>query len=483
MPRNRKPSGVQAAIADFGATLQGYGQGARALGEDALRYLQTRSVEQMREDARQAAIRGLIGFGVAGANLSREALTRGPDHAVARAVVDAVNPIPAIRDAAVALNRAKRSGGRSDWKQATVAALGAAAAATPAGKPGAVARTGAEASAAGRGLSRSPKRVAFGTHEDTPGVMTGHLPALVASDDATRAAYARDPRSGWVVEGRDALYDAAGMTQRPTQYGTGVYTPPGGATEVNPSRIARPEVAVEGGQLVPQDRAVMDTVEALRGYLDAQGAGAWHMTIPDAPADRLSSLFVPHDGQMTAEQIMRLREIGARHGIGDVVDTGQGATMTNFYPGPPPAEQIGEALGTGLARQLREALGSDARRVSVESGYLGYEDAWPEGINSGAATRQLFEYADPEVLGRLETPEVRMRALEKAQRDEALAMATGQPVREDVLRARRAFATDGVAGLRRLLDLGLAPSVALAILGAGAFSGVGSQSSTDQPGV
>ena len=37
---------------------------------------------------------------------------------------------------------------------------------------------------------------------------------------------------------------------------------------------------------------------------------------------------------MTKAELDKLQEIGQKYGLPDVVDTGQGATLTSFYPEP-----------------------------------------------------------------------------------------------------------------------------------------------------
>ena len=386
----------------------------------------------------------------------------------------------------LAMNRANEAGldGRSDWTAAEVQA-----APWVAGKGRKLAQTRGLTEEEGIALASKTypdhvdKYTAFGTHEATPGIMTGHLPELVGSDFATRADYAA--RAGWASpSGRDMVYDALGMNQRPVQSATGVYTPPGGELEVNPATVARPLVGVTNGGVDPASRGMLDAAEAFRAYFDAQGAGAWHKPILNLPPGKMGSVFVPHDGPLTIEQITALQAAtGGDRGLGDVVDTGQGATISNFYPGPPGGAVTGKNLRGEMGRDIASILPGRQARAHVDSGYLGYEDDWSQGVNSGAVTDRMFGYVDnpnaPAAMGHLDTPELRAKIMAHADLDDEIARSTGQPVREDVQRARRAFGRGGWGALRLLRQQGLAPSVILPLLGAGALL---QQQEEEEPG-
>lgn len=377
----------------------------------------------------------------------------------------------------LAMNRANEAGldGRRDWTAAETQA-----APWVAGKGRKLAERRGLTEEEGIALASKTypdyvdKFTAFGTYEATPGIMTGHLPELVGSDFATRADYAN--RAGWAGHnsGRDAIYDALGMYQRPTQDATGVYTPPGGELEINPARVARPLVGVTGGRVDPASRGMMDAAEGFRAYFDAQGAGAWHKPILNLPPGKMGSVFVPNDGPLSVEQIAALKEAtGGDRGLGDVVDTGQGATISNFYPGPPNGAFTGKNLRGQMGRDIAEILPGRQSRAYVDSGYLGYEDDWTQGVNSGAVTDRMFGYVDnpnaPGAMAALDTPELRAKVAAHADLDDEIARSTGQPVREDLQRARRAFGRGGFGALRLLRQQGLAPSVILPLLGAGAL--------------
>ncbi len=306
--------------------------------------------------------------------------------------------------------------------------------------------------------------------------MTGHLPSVSGGDDATRAAFAADPRSGWRNDqGRDVIYEALGVPTKPTRPATGVYTPPGGVREVNPSQVARPQIELAGPegarQVAPHSRAQLDAAEGARAYIDAQGAGAWHAPIRNS-ADRSGSVSVPgSEKPLMPDQIAELERIGTRHGIGDVIDTGGGATMTRFDT-PPSADRVGRALQSGRLRQdIGDVLGDrtiEPRKVEIDPGYVGYEDAW--AVGHGAATRQLQEIVQrpdfPDLLSRLDaSPEIRAGVAARSARDAEASALTGDPIRVDIQRAREVTSRAGFTGLFQALRRGEAlPVVALPAL-------------------
>jgi len=332
-----------------------------------------------------------------------------------------------------------------------------------------------------KGPPTPPKtRPAMATHEATPGIMTGHLPGITTGSPAVRAAYSTDPRSTWVgPDGHDIIYGSMGVPTRRTVGATGMYTPPGGAMETNPAQVARPLVDLlqDGSAVAPASRTSLNAGESARAYLDAQGAGAWHIPLEAAPSGDRGSVFVPADRPMSVFEMLGLKGVGERHGVGDVVDTGRGATMTNFYPGPPTGAKMREALEAGeMRRAVGDVLpGAEPRRVKVDSGYIGYEDAWAAGEGSGAVTRELESHLTPEVVRRLDAdPAVRAAALARLERDAEVAARTGQPLRQDVQNARRIVAESGFSGLLAALQRGeLLPAVALPLLGLAAQQGQG----------
>jgi hypothetical protein len=329
---------------------------------------------------------------------------------------------------------------------------------------------------------------AFATYEQTPYVAGGHLQGLATGPEADRLAYSADPRGSWVDgEGRDAIYDALGMYQRPTQDATGVYQPPGSALELNPASVARPLVDVHGGAVDPTSRSGLDLAEGLRAYFDVQGAGAWHKPVLKAEPETLGSVFTPHDGPIDADTLMSLKAMGERYGLPDIIDTGQGATMTAFYPSePPPGAATHQNLAEGLGDALRGALGGTPQRAYVDSGYQPmFEAGAAEG--SGEMTDALralvMQYPDS-VRAKLDASTgIRRAAHGKAERDVDWAARTGQPIREDVQRARQIVGDEGLTGLFAARDRGeKLPSIIIPTLTAGGLGATALGSQQQAPG-
>jgi hypothetical protein len=332
-----------------------------------------------------------------------------------------------------------------------------------------------------------PRHTAFATFEQQPGSTTGHLPASTAADQAAREAYAADPGSSWgsAPGGRDAIYYGLGvegtgnyMGVRPSQPMQGYYTTPEGVIETNPGEVARPIVTfntptAEGEafkKITPADQAILNAGEAVRGYIDAQNASAWHKNWTGGPLNQSNSLFFPRAGKVTPAELAAIQAKASQYGLGDVVDTGSGITSTSFYPG------LNEVQNKALTSAVRKGEFKDfgeTVRARTDSGYIDYTEKWPEGVGSGAATRHMLEYLN-------KTPELRdafnrngyigERAAAKLARDDAWAAKWGAP-REDIQNARKIIASGPgwVDRLEAALKAGaILPAVAAAIYAAAA---------------
>lgn len=341
------------------------------------------------------------------------------------------------------------------------------------------------------------KHTAFATHEAQPYAAGGHLPGLADAPEAERLAFAADPRSSWAVApgGRDGIYAGmrAGdtgyaMRVRPTQSMQGVYEGPAGM-EWNMGEVARPLVAFDtapkaakGEAKMPNvkslpeaDRALLDAGEAVRGYVGYQGATPWHKTWVGGQGTASPDVAVSAPGgPLSREGLMMARAIGQKYGLPDVIDTGQGVTMTNFGLIGPRRGLSPKAVNS-LNEDLYSALGRpvEAARAKTDFGYPGYEGTWEAGQGSGAATRQMLDYTDAAPAATQAAldqnpyiPEVARNMLE---RDAEMAARYGG-AREDVQNARRIIAEAG-PGWREALRAALArgdvalPAVLLGALG------------------
>lgn len=374
----------------------------------------------------------------------------------------------------LAVDRANKSklAGRTDWQAHEIQA-----APWVAGKGRALAVKGRKAEAEGIGEASKTypdfanKYTAFGTYEQTPGAMTGHLPDLVAGAPETRAAYAADPRSSWAQEGRDVIYDALGLYQRPTLSATGLYTPPGGVMEVNPANVARPLVGIKDFAVDPASRKAMTLGEGLRAYIDAQGAGAWNKPILNAPAGKMGSVFTPLERQLNPDEMLKMKALGEKYNLGDVIDTGQGVTLTSFAKNAPSGKEVGKALKRNLTSDIEGLLGNvEPRRALLDTGYIPMFEVKGAKPGSGKVTRNLqklvkeFGVVPAQKLSKSEA--VRAKALANMQRDAELAAKTGQPIRKDIQRARELLGQGGLEALFNALKRG----EALPVLAGSAFA-------------
>ncbi len=358
-------------------------------------------------------------------------------------------------------------------------------------------------------LEFMPKYTANATFEAVPGIGTGHLEGLAGAPGDVRAAYSADPRSSWsnltdqertfrdqlpeplrgAADGRDILYDAAGMYVRPTREATGFFrAAPDAPLETNPAFVARPLVSLEAGpsgaRVRASDQRALDAVEGLRAYLDAQNAGAWHKVLPEGRVAESSSLRLPMDRQLAEDEVRRLAGVVEPRGF-DVVDTGQGVTLLNSSKQRTgktlgkelkgPRNRPEEGLGAAIKQALPDATG--AERVRVDSGFLMQDgDAGSllraENAGSGRATaelrRLLTDPALPALLDNLDRdPRIRQAALDRFARDIEFAERLGTVPRADIQRARQIVATSGLRGLFEALEQGVAlPILAVGALGA-----------------
>lgn len=294
------------------------------------------------------------------------------------------------------------------------------------------------------------KHQAYATTEQQPFVKAGHLPRLADATLEERAMFANDPGSDWAFApgGRDALY--AGMKlQGPTGYGVrtrpttemqGVYDPPGDSPiEFNPGRVARPLVAFNRSKTdaksIPQsDRAIMDVVEATRGAIDVQGAGAWHKVWKGGNVGEQRSVEIKRDNMPSnPAEIQMMRDLAKKHGFPDVVDTGEGFTLTSFMDQP---LEFDKKQLDKLTAEIDQVLpGAETSRAKVESGYLAYEDAW----TGGGVTERLLERIDASPIGVRQSidnnPGVSEGALRRFERDERMQSKFGA-TRQDVQNMR-----------------------------------------------
>lgn len=314
------------------------------------------------------------------------------------------------------------------------------------------------------------KYTAYGTHEATPGMGTRHLPDVPTSPLAEREAFAA-PRTWQDPAGRDVIYNALGMYQRPTLPATGVFQSAAGPLEINPAQVARPMVSTVGKSgertIDPASRAMMTGAEAFRAYMDAQNMGAFSMPIMGQKAGQSLSLALPTRGPLTLAQLGELQRVGGEIGLPNVIDYGERAALTSFGDQPTVA-QLGKNVKTRGQELGRISAGGPeigpvlpAEPTKLVTGAVDYEKAFAAPEGSGMATRilqQAIRTKDaPAMIAKLDADDaLRARVAEGMRLDAEHAAKTGQPVRADIQRARDIFAREGLSGLFRALARGVA---------------------------
>lgn len=332
------------------------------------------------------------------------------------------------------------------------------------------------------------KYTAHGTYEQTPYSQGGHLPGVQQAPYAERERFAQERR--WTDRNnRDVIYDALGMYQQPTSKAHGVYTPPGGVQETNPARVANPMVGFAGPvgerQIDPHSRAMIEAAEAARGYVDVQGAAAYSMPVSGKVATS-GSVLLPRAGNrpLTMKQMEEQQRRGGALGVPDVIDYGTSSVLTNF------SSPLAKKENLALAKRVRAGeAGPGAETVRLDSGYLPLFEKVGERQGTGEVTRALQAYLThpdaPAVLAKLDAdPAIRQRVLDRIAQDAEYGTKTGQPVREDVQRARDIIAREGFTGLFAALKAGVAlPVGLLALLGLPALAPQGRGSAAEtRPG-
>jgi hypothetical protein len=316
------------------------------------------------------------------------------------------------------------------------------------------------------------KHTMYGTHEATPGIGTRHLPWIAEGTLPEREAFAARPESSWRdPSGRDLFYQALGMWTRPTVKSTGIFEGPKGL-EINPAEAARPLVTFAGPAgkkvLAPQSRAMVEAAEAARAFVDAQNAGAASIPIYKQQIGESTSAAVrrPGGGPLPIEDVARLREIGARHGLPGVIDYGEGTALTS-YGGGPTGKQLGKSK---LPEEVEGVLGKRPEQVKLETAYIDYQKLWGKEEGTGAVVRRLkkalMRKDAPDIIARLDaSPGIRHAVAARLQRDAMIVAETGQPIRRDLQLARQLIVDGGFAGLFEALKQGAAvPALAFAPL-------------------
>lgn len=300
---------------------------------------------------------------------------------------------------------------------------------------------------------------AFGTHEMTPGVTTGHLPALPTADERVRQAYADDWRSWWQnPQGRDILYSVQGVPVGQTRSTIGYYE-----GKTNPGQAATPSVFLTGprGQrrVANQSEQVLNGTEATRAYFDGQDAGGWSVRIPGQKLSHSNAygISLPEESPHALEMA---RSIAEGHGLPHIIHHGgRQAVVTQLDRDM--RVPLTPELTRAIDAEMRARLGSGASPVHLDSGYLKHR--WDAGVGSGVVTRKLLERMHPAQIRAFDSPEVRERVLRRFDQDAELSAKFRTPFRHDLQNARQIFVRKGIEGLDAALSQGVLPLVAMGL--------------------
>jgi hypothetical protein len=230
--------------------------------------------------------------------------------------------------------------------------------------------------------------------------------------------------------------------------------------ETNPMQVARPLVGPLPGDLGvgvgSASRQILNSVETLRGGVNAQGAGAWHKLFFNAPPEMMGSVHVPLPGPLPDDKVAALAALGEKYGVPHIADSGTGVTLTKFGGDTPSGIEMGKLLKKkgGLGDQLKDLLGDAGggvpQRAYVDSGYIPLYHSGEEGVphpaeGSGIVTRKMLGALDPlpPQMQQNLAGAIRPVAYGNMQRDAELAAMTGQRLRPDIQNLREILSRPG----------------------------------------
>lgn len=328
----------------------------------------------------------------------------------------------------------------------------------------------------------------YATYEEVPGRSTRHLSKLPDESDDLRQAYT-DFGGGWNIApgGRDAIYSDLSFFNtkgqrtplspavRPSQSIQGVYDDGTGAVQHNPGNVARMLVTYNktdgGGKVLTQGyRNLLNAGEFVRAFVDAQDAGGAHAVFRTGKVGKDTSVRLTLPNEPTTKDILRIQAIAKKHGLKDVVHTGEGGlTITDFEKAPSWGNK--KQREAFLAELQAEVPESQAEWVSIIPGkdtiWAGLADAWKAKEGSGAVTRRVLQQVGvtPETYRAFNGNRlIGLKAADNLERDEIFSKTHGN-VRQDIQNARRIIADAG-AGWVDALHAALKRGEFLPVVGA-----------------
>lgn len=323
----------------------------------------------------------------------------------------------------------------------------------------------------------TPKYTAYSTYEQVPFATSGHLEGLEKIPYEARQSFSSE--ANWLdQEGKDILSQKVGkehgMLTGKTAEGFGFYKNPiTGVIETNPQYQARSLVGMSqdpelGAIVQPQSAKLMDAMNAIRGYVDVQGASPWVKPITPKKVSDATSIHIKLTHPITSDEILSLNKVAQDHGF-DVADLAHDGVILGFNENIKDGKQLKKLLDSGLSKQIHEAIPdkvTDIKRIRTEGGYPSYSDVFgSHNEGTGKATQQLFDYikkaqeGSPDVVAKLmeHDPLIAEKLAQMNLRDiqAQSKYGVGAP-RKDVLTARDIIAKKGLSGLKEALESGVA---------------------------
>ena len=364
------------------------------------------------------------------------------------------------------------------------------------------------------------KYSAYGTREDIPGALTGHLPAVTEADSATKAQFSRDVPGNLGTE-TDVITEAVGAYSPGMRDATGVYKS-GASGEFEFNLAQANQVLVDlvnddyGKTISPVSQSILNVIEGVHGYINMQNGSAWHKFFPyqkggGVKSSGANAIMIKTGAPLDEARMRDLAEWADQRGM-ILSDNGKSVVLwPDEYGNKPALSSAGEEVVpkdslpdgakmrrllegkkatkkrnavTGWQEELVNILQVDKSKVErgrVVSGYVDYEDigefkisnSAPENAGRALRTKTVLDLLDdpniPGVLDNLDnSQDFRQLVRDHIARATDWSRKMKSPLRDDHMNALRILEKEGFKGLREAMKKGaVLPAVALPIFGAG----------------
>lgn len=309
------------------------------------------------------------------------------------------------------------------------------------------------------------------TYEAVPGEAADHLPGLLSAPFKTTQKFTDDLRGDWKNKyGRDMLSSEANLYPGKTESAVGRFKD-GSA----PANIARPLTATETRSdksrgMTEGSKDAMNSVEAFRGYFDAQDGSAWHKLQPAKNADAYNGASIRFNRDFTPDDMKKIAPIFEEHGYG-IASTPKGLTVIANN-----GKEFGRKtkLGKEFGKEVRDIIkanksafdGSEMELGRLDSSYIDFEGA---AKNSGPSpvTHKMLDSVNKsqKIKGLLgNSQEIKDTVLAKNIRDADYSKQGFGKLNKKYVLARKIFSESGWKGLEKAAAKGLLPAAAVAFI-------------------